>query len=170
MCKESCKSMMLKFRLLAADDFPLLLEWLSKEHVKQWWDDGDDTLLKVARHYGEQEEGLDRFILIEAKESGEKPIGYFQFYLVPDGSIGIDQFIGEEDYINRGVGTKAIRMFVEMIMRERQPTGIILDPSPENKRAIRCYEKVGFKYYETKQGIEGGLAYMMRLDNLSHVS
>lgn len=161
---------MLKFRPLTSDDFPLLLEWLSKEHVKQWWDAGEDTPEKVAHNYGEEEEGLERFILVEADESGEKPIGYFQHYHVPDGSIGIDQFIGEEDYVNRGVGTQAIRMFVEMIMREHEPTSIILDPSPENKRAIRCYEKVGFRYYETTEGVEGGLAYMMRLDYRSRAS
>lgn len=155
---------MLKFRPLTPDDFPLLLEWLSRAHVKQWWDDGEDTLEKVARHYGEEEEGLERFILLEVEESGEKPIGYFQHYLAGDGAIGIDQFIGEEDYLNRGVGTQAIGMFVEMIMREHHPSSIILDPSPDNKRAIRCYEKVGFRHYETKEGVEGELAYMMRLD------
>ena len=155
---------MFRFRPLVADDFPLLLEWLSKEHVKQWWDDGDDTLEKVARNYGEEEEGLERFILVAAGESDEKPIGYFQHYLAGDGSIGIDQFIGEEDYINRGVGTEAIAIFIEMIMRKHAPASIILDPSPDNKRAIRCYEKVGFRYYETKEGVEGGWAYMMRLD------
>jgi RimJ/RimL family protein N-acetyltransferase len=154
---------------LAADDFPLLLEWLSKPHVKQWWDDGDDTLEKVVRSYGEPEELLERFILVGSCESGEKAIGYFQYYLIPDGSIGIDQFIGEEEYIDRGLGTKAIQMFVEMIMRERKPTSIILDPSPENKRAIRCYEKAGFKHYETKAR-EEGLAYMMRLDDSSPAS
>ena len=156
--------MRLKFRPLTSDDFPLLLAWLSKEHVKQWWDAGEDTLEKVARNYGEVEEGLERFILVEAEESGEKPLGYFQHYRVPDGSIGIDQFIGEEDYINRGVGTKAIRMFVKVIMHEHKPSRIILDPSPGNQRAIRCYEKIGFRYYETREGVEGGLAYMMQLD------
>jgi aminoglycoside 6'-N-acetyltransferase len=159
----------LRFRPLTADDFTLLLEWLSREHVKQWWDDGDDTLEKVVRNYGEQEELLERFILVGSYESGEKPIGYFQYYLNPDGSIGIDQFIGEEEYINRGVGTQAIQMFVEMIKRERKPSSIILDPSPENKRAIRCYEKAGFKHYETKAG-EEGLAYMMRLVDSSPMS
>jgi aminoglycoside 6'-N-acetyltransferase len=154
---------MLRFRPLAADDFPLLLKWLSKEHVKQWWDDDDDTLEKVARNYDEPEASLERFILIGTNESVEKPIGYFQYYLNPDGSIGIDQFIGEEECINRGVGTKAILMFVEMIISERKPNSIILDPSPENKRAIRCYEKAGFKHFETRAG-EEGLAYMMRLE------
>lgn len=162
--------MKLRFRPLTSDDFPLMLEWLSKAHVKEWWDDGEDTIEKVARNYGEDEEGLERFILIEIREGVEKPLGYFQHYLCPDGSIGIDQFIGEEDYLNRGVGTQAISLFVEMIMREHQPPRIILDPSPDNRRAIRCYEKVGFRHYETKAGVEGGLAYMMRLERCTQAN
>jgi RimJ/RimL family protein N-acetyltransferase len=156
---------MLKFRPLTPDDFPLLLDWLSRPHVRDWWDAGEDTLEVVARNYGEQEEGLERFILVETNGIIEKSIGYFQHYMVGDGSIGIDQLIGEESYINRGVGTGAIRLFVSMIIEEYDPTVIILDPAPDNKRAIRCYEKVGFRHYETREGVEGGLAYMMRLEN-----
>lgn len=91
--------MMLRFRPLTSSDFPLLLKWLSKEHVKQWWNDGDETLEQVAQHYGEEEEGLERFILVEVEDNGEKPVGYFQHYFIPDGLIGIDQFIGEGDYL-----------------------------------------------------------------------
>jgi aminoglycoside 6'-N-acetyltransferase len=154
---------MFKFRLLTSDDFPLMLEWLSKEHVKRWWDDGDDTVEKVARHYGESND-VERFILVENHDDQEKPIGYFQYYFVPDGSIGIDQFIGETDYINRGVGEKSIKMFVQMILRQHQVSKIILDPLPENKRAIRCYEKIGFTHYETRKSENGQSAYMMMFD------
>src|SRR4051812_22419702 len=104
-----------KFRPLTPTDFPLLLDWLSRPHVREWWDDGDDTLEKVAQHYGVEEEGLGRFILLAVEEGHEKPIGYFQHYLAPGGSIGVDQFIGEDDYLNRGVGKEAISLFVEMI-------------------------------------------------------
>ncbi len=154
---------MFKFRLLTSDDFPLMLDWLSKEHVKQWWDDGDDTLEKVTRHYG-RDNNAAKFILVETQEIDEKPIGYFQYYFLDDGSIGIDQFIGEADYINKGIGEKTIRIFVELIVKQHQPASIILDPLPENKRAIRCYEKVGFKHYETKKTENGNFAYMMRFD------
>ena len=150
---------MFRFRPLTANDFPILLKWLSRNHVKQWWDDGDDTLEKVARHYGAADETA-RFVLVEANNESEKPIGYFQYYFAAENSIGIDQFIGEEDYLNRGVGTRAIKMFIELIKRKHAPQTIILDPSPENKRAIRCYEKVGFRHYE---GGENQTAYMMRL-------
>lgn len=153
--------MKLKFRKLTAEDFPLLLEWLSRKHVKEFWDAGEDTPEIVAQNYAE-EEGCERFILLEENETGEKPLGYFQFYIVSETVIGIDQFIGEADYINRSIGTKAIKLFIEMISKKHSPKEIILDPSPENKRAIRCYEKAGFRYYETTIGYEGKPAYMMR--------
>ena len=154
---------MFEFKPLAAKDFPLLLAWLAKEHVKEWWNDGDDTLEKVARHYGANDDTA-RFVLLEIDGENEKSIGYFQYYFDDGETIGIDQFIGEEDYLNRGVGERAIKIFIEMITRRHRPKQIILDPSPDNKRAVRCYEKVGFKHYEIKQNKDGGLAYLMRLE------
>jgi len=153
---------MFYFREITPEDFPLMLEWLLKEHIKQWWNDGDDTLEKVVLHYGEKFDDVERFILFEVKDDIEKSIGYFQYYPVPNGSIGIDQFIGEEDYVDKGVGEAAIKLFINLIVDRQNPTSIILDPSPDNKRAVRCYEKVGFKYYETKRTEDGSLAYMMR--------
>ncbi|MGI8811166.1 MAG: GNAT family N-acetyltransferase [Pyrinomonadaceae bacterium] len=154
---------MLEFRPLVNTDFPLMLEWLSREHVKEWWDDGDDTLEKVARHYGRSEEGLERFILLEVHNGDKKPIGYFQYYAFEDGSIGIDQFIGEETHINRGIGSAAVTAFVEIIKRRQDPPYILLDPHPANARAIRCYEKAGFEHYATEQDENGKTAFIMRI-------
>jgi RimJ/RimL family protein N-acetyltransferase len=151
---------MFNFRRLSPDDFPLMLAWLQKSHVRQWWNDGDDTLGKVAAHYGASDETA-RFIL----QDGEKPIGYFQYYFADDGgAIGIDQFIGDETYLNRGVGTEAVKMFIRMIIAEHRPSFIFLDPSPENARAIRCYENVGFRHYQTEKLDDGSSAYIMRLE------
>ena len=157
---------MLKFREMTAEDFPLMLEWLSNPHVKEWWDDGEDTLEKVALHYGDEHDGTGKFILIEDCGGTERNIGYFQHYRASDEAIGIDQFIGEKDCLNKGIGTEAVRLFVEMLMRRFRPKNIILDPSPANKRAIRCYEKVGFRHYETVENQNGADAYMMKLEVL----
>ena len=154
---------MLKLRELTSKDYPLMLGWLSENHVKEWWNDGDDTVEKVALHYVERSEDVRRFILIEEKEGVEKSIGYFHYYFASDGEIGIDQFIGEKDYLGKGVGEKAIKSFVELIVREHSSKHIILDPSPENKRAIKCYEKVGFVHFEIRKNENGESAYMMRL-------
>ncbi|HEY9698545.1 MAG TPA: GNAT family N-acetyltransferase [Trichocoleus sp.] len=155
---------MLSFRPLKVDDFPLLLTWLSNDHVKQWWNDGDNTLEKVALHYGAEDPDVARFILIEATEVGESAIGYFQYYIVSKEIIGIDQFLGEADHINKGIGTAAIRLFLEMIVAKHEPQEVITDPHPENKRAIKCYEKVGFVYYAMQLKENGESAYMMKFN------
>jgi RimJ/RimL family protein N-acetyltransferase len=155
---------MLSFRPLRVTDFPLLLTWLSTDHVKQWWNDRDDTLEKIALHYGAEEPEIARFILIEWNEMGERLLGYFQYHIVSQEIIGIDQFIGEADCINKGIGTAAIKLFLEMIVTRHNPQQVIIDPHPENRRAIRCYEKVGFLYYATELKENGKSAYMMRLN------
>ena len=109
-----------------------------------------------------------RFILIEFTEAGESPLGYFQYYIASKEIIGIDQFIGEADHINKGIGkgigTAAIKLFLEIIVKQHKPQQIILDPHPENERAIRCYEKVGFMHYATELKDNGEITYMMKLN------
>ena len=39
------------FRVIKAEDYPQILVWLQRPHVKRWWDDGDDTLEKVVFKY-----------------------------------------------------------------------------------------------------------------------
>jgi aminoglycoside 6'-N-acetyltransferase len=159
---------MLSFRPLIPFDFPLLLDWLARPHVKEWWDDGDDTPEKVALHYGQQaeDEEVARFILVCTPDGGGEgqPIGYFQWYLRPDGTAGIDQFIGEAHLLNQGIGTQAIRQFLELLVERHHPLRILVDPDPRNRRAIRCYEKAGFRYYEMLSHAEGSRSYMMKID------
>lgn len=134
-----------RFAVLSPDDFPRMLNWLQTPHVKRWWDDGDDSLEKVAAHYGPVDPGTGSYLLWLSEAGTERPIGYFQYYTCPDGAIGIDQFIGEPDCIGRGLGPAAIRHFVAMLRAEFGQVAIELDPHPDNDSAIRCYEKVGFK-------------------------
>lgn len=140
----------LHFRHLVADDYPLLLQWLSLPHVKEWWDDGDDTLEKVARHFTSDPDTVYRFILEQQlPEQAPIPLGYFQYYLEADGSIGIDQFIGNPDFVGKGYGSRALKQFCELIQSQHTVSRLIIDPHPNNKRAIRCYEKAGFTHERT---------------------
>ena len=84
------------------------------------------------------------------------PIGYVQCYGIdpikhawlpklPGNVIGIDQFIGEPDYLGKGFGTLFIKSFVKDLVAKDSAVTVIVDPDPTNAAAIRCYEKVGFK-------------------------
>jgi RimJ/RimL family protein N-acetyltransferase len=156
---ERLTNLLFHFQPVTSADFPLLLNWLQRPHVKRWWNDGDDTLEKVARHYANQAHSK-RFIVYLA----DLAIGYIQYYLEEDESIGIDLFIGEETLTGRGVGTALMQAFMELLIEWHQPQAFIIDPDPENVRAIRCYEKVGFRHYETVVTDAGKPAYMMRLE------
>jgi aminoglycoside 6'-N-acetyltransferase len=85
----------------------------------------------------------------------DRPFGYIQRYdptawpvqpfaAQPPGTCGIDQFIGEPDMIGRGHGHAFIRAFVERMLAAGIPR-VISDPDPANTRAVRAYEKAGFR-------------------------
>ena len=56
----------------------------------------------------------------------------------------IDIFIGD-DHTGRGLGTEVMRHVVRMLIDDHGHHRIVIDPAVENERAIRCYEKAGFK-------------------------
>jgi RimJ/RimL family protein N-acetyltransferase len=151
---------MCTFRKLDESDLELLFNWLQQPHVKEWWDDGDDTIEKVRVHYSQEADIVNRYILLKENQ----PIGYFQSYPEADNVIGIDQFIGELSFINRGHGTEAVMNFTNLVKESDQPRAIIVDPDPENHRAIRCYEKAGFRYQELVVGVDGKQACLMRME------
>ena len=57
----------------------------------------------------------------------------------------MDQFIGESTYWNKGIGTQLVRAMVAYLIEEKGADRIVMDPQTWNERAIRCYEKCGFK-------------------------
>jgi RimJ/RimL family protein N-acetyltransferase len=121
--------------------------------VLEWW---DDCLLpeEIKEKYKKHIDNDIFFPYIVYLE--DKPIGFIQYYWAskvgkgwwPDedeGTIGLDQFIGEEDFINKGYGTLMIKEFIHYLFQNLLFKKIIVDVEPENIRARRCYEKVGFQ-------------------------
>ncbi len=168
------KSPVFNFKSLQEDDLTLLCAWLDKPHVKAWWNDGfthDEIKEKYRRRIG------DPIVVPFIVYLDEVPIGFIQYYHAdkvgdgwwPDeveGTVGIDQFIGEEDYLNRGYGSKMIAEFVKKLFATPGIKKIITDVDPKNQRAIRCYEKVGFKFVKELMTPDG-LAYLMEQKKIS---
>ncbi len=134
----------------------LLQKWFEMPHVEQWWPvprEGEDffnSFLKRIRS------GTQPYLVL----CNDIAIGYIQCYSVDltkstwlpklsdnktGNIIGIDQFIGEPDYLNKGIGTLFIKEFVKNLIAKDKTLTIVVDPDPTNAAAIRCYEKVGFK-------------------------
>ncbi|WP_353050139.1 GNAT family N-acetyltransferase [Bacillus sp. ISL-41] len=82
-------------------------------------------------------------------------IGYIQFYELDQATkkvygyetgriFGTDQFIGEVDYWNRGIGTLLINSITDFLFTQMNADKVVMDPQVWNLRAIKCYEKCGF--------------------------
>ncbi len=83
-----------------------------------------------------------------------RPVGYLQFYPAEreeyafegEGVVyGLDLFIGEPEHWNQGLGTQYIQMLLRYLFETLQADWAILDPHIDNLRAIRVYEKCGFR-------------------------
>lgn len=145
------------FKPIAEYDLDLLCAWLNKPHVKEWWDDHlTETEIKNKYTTRIQNDSVVQSFIVHLNN---QPIGFIQSYLAnkvgdgwwPDeeeGTVGIDQFIGEEAYLNRGIGTAMIHAFIKKLYAHADVKKIMTDVDPENKRARRCYEKVGFRFHK----------------------
>jgi aminoglycoside 6'-N-acetyltransferase len=59
-------------------------------------------------------------------------------------SAGIDIYMHSR-FQNRGIGTDAVRTLARYLIEVRGHHRLTIDPAADNARAIRTYEKVGFK-------------------------
>ncbi|WP_024514970.1 GNAT family N-acetyltransferase [Bradyrhizobium sp. Tv2a-2] len=133
------------FRPMQADDLPLVARWLALLHVREWWGDPAEQYALVSGDLNEP--AMDQYVV----EADGRAFAYLQCYDLtawnsgfgeqPDGTRGIDLFIGEPDMI--GHGSALIGRFVQDQLRNGVPR-IVTDPDPANARAIRAYEKAGF--------------------------
>ena len=132
---------------MTESDLPLVKRWLPEPHVCEWWPDPAKQFMRVRDHAADPD--ITQFIVW----SDEMPFAYLQCYRLsdwhtgfgeqPDGTRGLDQFIGEPDMLGRGHGTAFIRAFADKLLANGTPR-VVLDPAPDNARAIRVYEKAGF--------------------------
>lgn len=60
-------------------------------------------------------------------------------------TLGI--FIGDKDYRSQGYGTEAIKLILEYGFKYLNLHNIKLDLMAFNERALKCYQKCGFKEY-----------------------
>ena len=137
-------------RVIQKGDELTLLKWLTDDKVLAYYEGRDRryTLDKVMEDFFINDE-ITRCIVIKKGT----PIGYVQFYslnnveeaILPNCSFGMDQFIGEPTYWNKGIGKRLIRMVVNYIVMKLNATLIVMDPQQWNHRAIACYKHVGFE-------------------------
>lgn len=142
---------------VAPQHYPLLRTWLAAPHMREWWGDPETELGYIQAMV----EGRDTTRPFLIALDGE-PVGYIQYWFIghhqnepwvtdhpwlmefPADTIGVDLSIGEPDRLSRGIGSTALAAFVRMLRGDGH-ANIIIDPDPANGRAVRAYEKAGFR-------------------------
>ena len=141
-----------QFAALGPSNFSTLCHWMTAPHVRQWYG-GPEGLISIRAHLA------DPSIRAHIVQLGPLPLGYLQAYKVGSLSnpsyaflrrdaaeqmVGIDQFIGPRGFLNRGHGSAFIRAYLDLC-RARGITRVVVDPKPDNERAIAAYQKAGFQ-------------------------
>lgn len=67
----------------------------------------------------------------------------------------IDIWIGEETDLGRGHGTRMIQLALARCFADPSVTAVLIDPLASNVRAIRFYERLGFRFVERRQFVPG---------------
>lgn len=156
---------MIRFVPLRLNHLPLMHEWFSRPHLMQWWTRGETYPLEtIVKKYGSRARGEDatRGFVIELDD---EPTGYAQVYPIsgdslPDGVLdttnplftayrpaelaGVDLFLADPEKLGKGVGTAVLTAFLKTEVFSKYRVAVI-DPLQINARAIRSFEKAGFR-------------------------
>ncbi len=95
-------------------------------------------------------------------EADNRPIGFIQIIDparedsrywgdVSDGLRAIDIWIGEEDYLGKGYGTKMMELAIDRCFANPEVNAVLLDPLTANTWSHRFYERLGFRFVEQRR-------------------
>ncbi len=165
----------ISFRPVVHADLPILRGWMEQPHWREWWGEPKDECAMI-RDMVERRDTTKPFIFrIDGRDCG-----YIQVWFVADqmiepwitkapwmaalsqGTVGVDLSVGDGEDLSKGYGTAALTAFVAMLRAQGHRT-IIIDPDPENARAVACYRKAGFAPIPELEGRTGDVL-LMRLE------
>lgn len=149
------------FRPVVRADLPLLGDWLRQPTVARWWQDADRQLAGIAE---DLDDPVMRQVIVLHRDTA---IAYAQHYPahhwqaphfahLPAEAVAIDCFSGPAGF---GLGGDWLSALAGALL---QGAGVLaIDPQPDNLRAIRAYEKAGFRGDQLRPDEYGIMARVM---------
>ncbi len=144
----------LTFSLVAPDQEKLILAWLHKPHVNEWFHGAglQNTIEGLKAFVTNDHPRFDPWV---AYFNGE-PFAFLMTSNVQDSdellaqwiepgekAMTLDVLIGKETYLGKGLSVPMIQEFISTLHADKDL--IFIDPEGANEKAIHVYEKVGFE-------------------------
>jgi RimJ/RimL family protein N-acetyltransferase len=148
------------FRRLAGDDLQQVFLWLIRPHVAKGYAPAPGSFMECVAKYGPRTQDGNVVGAYMVRVDGADA-GYIQVYdlaAFPDyaarvgcerPAAGIDLFIGEEDLVGRGIGSRIIEAFAREVVFARPGIDTCTaSPREGNHASIRAFEKAGFRRWK----------------------
>ncbi|MGV3503233.1 MAG: GNAT family N-acetyltransferase [Adhaeribacter sp.] len=160
------RSMDITLREALPGDLALLRHWDQQEHIINS-DPNDDWNWEeeLGQNPGWRQQCI---ALLEGR-----PIGFIQIMdpfedpthywgPVPRNLRAIDIWIGEKQDLGKGYGTVMMNLALQRCFADPQVQAVLIDPLESNHKALRFYEKIGFRFVEKRQfGPDHCLVYQL---------
>ncbi len=163
------------FRPIRPEDLPMIADWLARPHWREWWGEPEPEF----GHIRDMVEGRDDTRPYIFHVDG-RPAGYIQVWYIgphqtpewaadnpwlmelPADAVGVDLSIADGATLSKGIGTRVLKAFIARL-RAAGLRNIVIDPDPENGRAVRAYAKAGFTPVPHLEGRTEGVLIMQHV-------
>lgn len=138
-------------RTASRADWTLIRRWLARDDIQDWWGPLASTEAEVNMALASAH-AICRII-----EADGVPVGYAHAVdatlwgeNLPDslkpGTWDLDLFIASEEHRGVGVGQVALALLKDEVFATTLAVAVCVFPSIKNERAVRAYEKAGFRW------------------------
>jgi aminoglycoside 6'-N-acetyltransferase len=131
----------IRLRPAGRQDLPALLVIRRTPEVQRHWRGGDDLTAAIEQDLAEP--GSHPYVI----GHDDRVVGWIQWSAEEEPDYrhaNIDIYL-EPAVHNRGIGSDAVRTLARHLFADRGHHRIEIDPAADNRPAIRCYTKVGFR-------------------------
>lgn len=126
------------------ENYKLLEKWCRSEEIYKHFEQRVLNYDEIVNKY-KKRCSIDSEVPVYMIYYKDKKIGIIQYKKNNPNSYELDIFIGEVNLHNKGIGEKVINIMTKYLINAKDAKTILLCPLKDNKRAIKCYEKCGYK-------------------------
>ena len=144
------------------ENYELMQRWCSQEFIYEWFEQRILSLDEIRHKYKTKLNLMEQDLFFIQYE--EVRIGYVQIYKYKNIMYGdlanysniyeLDLFIGEEEYLSKGIGTSILNYITNYIYDKYKADSIVLRQFKRNIRAIKCYLKCNYNIIDEYDGVD----------------